>query len=686
MNSSTSSAISSRSLQYIIFIFLILGTCFAYQDIHKNKFINFDDNIYVTENQHVKEGISFKNIIWAFNINDRNDKVYWHPLTWLSHMLDYEFFGLNAGLHHLISLCFHITNVLLLFLALRLMTGMIWQSAFVAAVFAVHPINVDSVAWIAERKNVLSSMFWLLCMVSYFYYTKKPCLYRYLFVIMTMAAGLMAKPMLVTLPFVFLLLDFWPLNRIHLSDFKTSLLNFHQFQIRKNIIIKLLVEKIPLLLLSFLTFIFSSMSLYKSQQIISTDTIPLSLRISNIPVSYVKYMIKMVWPQNLAIHYPFPAGIPISHIISSSMVLIFVTIAVTMLIKKAPYLFIGWFWFVGTLFPVSGLIQGGRWPEMAERWMYVPGIGLLIMISWGVGALLSKIPKSRFIIVLLAMVVLTALIISTRNQTAHWQNSISLFTHTLTVSPNNAVAHNNIGTELNKAGRAEEAIVHFNQALRINPVHDSANYNMGLALDKLGRTDEAINYYQQAIRIKPDYVDALYNLSVDLEKKDHMKEAIRYYEQLLQIDPYFEKAHNNLGNVLDKLGRTDEAIKHYLQAIRINPDFDHAYYNLGNALQKTGRPDEAISYFSKALRINPNLEMVHNNLAGLYFDQNQMDKAVYHYQKAVGITPQNAQLHFNLAVAFYKRGKAANARQHLQTAIKLNPDYDQAKNLLKRLP
>ncbi|MBC2717968.1 MAG: tetratricopeptide repeat protein [Desulfobacteraceae bacterium] len=685
MTFSITSSFFKKHLKIFIYFFLIIITCIVYQNIHKHDFINFDDNVYVTDNHHVKNGISPKNIIWAFNINDRNDKVYWHPLTWLSHMLDYELFGLNAGMHHVTSLGFHIANVLLLFLVLHLMTGMIFQSAFVAAVFAVHPINVDSVAWIAERKNVLSTMFWMLTMLSYFYYTKAPCIYRYFLIIVTMAAGLMAKPMLVTLPFVFLLLDFWPLHRVELSEVKTSILNIKKIPFSHNIVVKLIGEKIPLLALSLLTFIFSSLSLHKSREFISTDSVPMALRISNIPISYVKYMVKLIWPRDMAIFYPFPETIPFWQVISAGLILIIITIGVILLIKKSPYLIVGWLWYLGTLFPVIGLIQGGRWPEMAERWMYVPEIGLLIIISWGGAALLSKIPQPGRVITTLGAVIITALILNARTQAAYWQNSMTLFEHNLKVTPNNSVAHNNIGTELNRQGRPDEAIHHFLQALRIKPDHDGAHYNTGISLDKLGRTDEAIEHYRQALKINPGNLDALYSIGVDLDKQGRTNEAIGYYLRAIRINPDFDKAHNNIGNALDKLGRTDEAVGHYLQAIRINPDFENAYYNLGNALEKTGRTDEAILNFLQALRVNPDSEMAHNNLAGIYFDQDQMEKAIHHYQKAITIRPKNSRLHYNLAVAHYRKGNITQAIQHLQTTVKFNPDHAQAKNILKRL-
>jgi len=367
-NSTHKNTLFGMRADHLICLFLGLVTLSVYWQVVDHEFIIYDDPSYVTENHHVQAGLTLKSLAWSFSFTEKED-TYWHPLTWISHMLDCQFYGLNPGMHHLNNLILHIASSLLLFLAFKRMTGEVWKSAFIAALFALHPLNVDSVAWIAERKNVLSTFFWMLTMLSYAYYSERPGPWIYLLTLLFFALGLLAKPMLVTLPFVLLLLDYWPLGRLRLPTIPSGF--------------RLFMEKAPFIVLAVFIAYLSFSSSEDLGIMISLETKPMDLRIANALVSYVSYMEKMVWPQSMAVHYPYPRMIPIWKSICAGLFLGLVSLSVILAIKRKPYLSVGWLWFLGTLVPVIGLVQNGLWPAMADRWAYVPLIGLFIMIAWG---------------------------------------------------------------------------------------------------------------------------------------------------------------------------------------------------------------------------------------------------------------------------------------------------------------
>jgi len=511
---------------------------------------------------------------------------------------------------------FHLANSLLLFMVFKWMTGAFWRSAFVAALFAIHPINVDSVAWVAERKNVVSTFFWMLTMLTYVYYAKKPAFGRYLLTFLMYVLGLLTKPMLVTLPFVLLLLDYWPLKRFSYGQLsgnwngeqtKTATPGFKKFPP-----FHLIAEKIPFFVLSGLSIGLSFLSVQEKVPLASS--VPMDLRIANALVSYVKYIGDMVWPQGLTVFYPYPRMVPTWETIGAVLILVGVSVFAIRSIKRAPYFIIGWLWFLGTLVPVLGLVQTGLWPAMADRFAYVPLIGLFVVFAWGVPQIRQNWRHRTIWISASAIFLLLVLTTVTWKQVGYWKNSITLFEHNLRFTSNNDVAHNNLGIALGKQGRIEEAFKHFLLAIQINPDYAEAHYNLGKTLDKRGRTEEAIEHLLLALRISPNY----------------------------------EEAHNNLGVALNRQGRTDEAIKHFLLAIQINPDYVEAQYNLGNTLNKQGRTDEAIKHFLLALRINPDYEKAHNNLAIALFRKGDMEGAIAHFRKALQINPDNITIKNNL--------------------------------------
>ena len=486
----------------IICLFLISSLFFVYSQVLNFDFIgHFDDDLYVTENLNVKAGLTKESIKWAFTTFHSSN---WHPITWLSHMTDIELFGINPGNHHIINLFFHIANSLLLFLILLKTTSKIWQSAMVASLFAFHPLNVESVAWIAERKNVLSTFFWLLTTGSYIHYVRHKNIQRYLIVIFFFISGLMSKPMLVTLPFTLILLDYWPLNRFkNVSSQKESPpLNLHQKY-------AFIFEKIPLILLSILSCIVTYIAQDKSGAVSSTNIFSLYTRFSNAIVSYTRYIGKMILPDSLAAYYPYSDSISYAEITCSSLFLTVLTYLFIKLYKKGfPYLITSWLWYLGTLVPVIGLVQVGN-QSMADRYTYVPHIGLFIIISWGIPDFLTKFNFKKTFFIITASLYISFCLICTWIQVSHWKNGITLFTHTLKVAPNNPFAHNNLGVEYFHKKKYDKAIFQFNKALALKPYYKEVYYNLGLVFQQMENSEEALSHFQKSLHINPDYTEAL---------------------------------------------------------------------------------------------------------------------------------------------------------------------------------
>jgi len=616
----------------LICLFLGLIALVVYWQVINHEFINYDDPTYVTDNHHVQAGLTLESLTWSFGFT--REGTYWHPLTWLSHILDCQLYGLNPGMHHLTNLILHMASSIFLFLVLGRMTGALWKSAFVAALFALHPLNVDSVAWVAERKNVLSTFFWMLTMLTYAYYSKRPNPYKYLLTFFCFALGLLAKPMLVTLPFVLLLLDYWPLGRLRSPTIPSAF--------------RLALEKVPFFVLSGVGIYLSASSVEGLGTVIPMELRPMELRVANALVSYVSYIGKMIWPQGLAIHYPYPDMVPIWKATCAGLFLVLVSLVVLPAIKRKPYLSVGWLWFLGTLVPVTGLVQVGLWPAMADRWAYVPLIGLFIMIAWGVCDLVARWSHKKTVLASLSLAILLVLMILSWTQVRYWKNSISLFEHALNVTSNNCFAHTRLALDLANQGRLTEAIRHFFEALLINPGYANAHNGLGSALTKQGRMDEAIRHFYEALR----------------------------------IDPGCAEGHYNLGRILNKQGRTDEAISHYVQALRINPDFAEAHNNLGSVLANQGRMNEAFSHFSAALQIKPRYAGAHYNLGGILANRGRMDEAIKHYFHALRINPGFAEAHNGLGVVLAKQGRVNEAISHYSEALRINPRYTEARNNL----
>lgn len=520
------------ALLCLALVFIVLA---VYIQVGNHSFINLDDNAYVTNNPHVASGITVQNVVWAFTSVDAYN---WHPITWLSHMADVRFFGMNPGGHHITSVVIHTISSLLLFLLLLRLTGALWQSLFVAAMFALHPLHIQSVAWVAERKDVISGFFWFLTLLLYAKYVEKQKTTLYVLTILSFILGLMSKPMLVTLPLVMLLLDFWPLERFRYEGDK------HHNSGRAIALIK---EKIPFFVCSIFSGVVTIYAQGKGGAIAASDMTSLWLRFENAMTAYVKYIGKTIWPHDLALFYPFPLSIPLWQAICSLLILILFSALAIRARRHSPYVLAGWLWFVITLMPVIGLIQvGGH--SMADRYTYIPLTGLFIVAAWGVPDLMKGMRHQRRITALIAATVVITSAILTWQQLAYWRDSVSLFRHTLQVTSGNCMIHNNLGLTLALKGEYEEAIQEFRKALRIYPNYTEAHNNLGATFDFKGDFDAAIQEYREAIRINPDHADAHYNLGIDLQIRGDLDAAIKEYQETLRIQPYNSNAIKKLQN------------------------------------------------------------------------------------------------------------------------------------------
>jgi tetratricopeptide (TPR) repeat protein len=633
----------SRSL--LICLLLIAATAAVYGQVIRFDFVSWDDPIYVTENVHVRRGLTTDGLVWAFTTAHGGN---WHPLTGLSHMLDCQLYGVNPVGHHLTNIVLHILNALLLFGVLRVMTRAVFPSAFVAALFALHPLHVESVAWVSERKDVLSTLLGLLSMWAYVAYARRAGLGRYLLTALFLALGLMAKPMLVTLPLVFLLLDYWPLDRLRVgpevgADDReaTESSTAPRLAYPRRSIGHLLLEKIPLAALSAISSAVTFTVQRSQGSMQPADVVPIQLRVANALVSYVWYIGKTIWPSSLSVLYPHPnlaGGTPwAAWQVAGAAVLLLVISVLMIRVTRRRYAIVGWLWYLGTLVPVIGLVQVG-YQAAADRYTYVPLIGLFIIAAWGGADLVAswqrRHPLVRPAMALAAAVVVAAAMACTWSQARYWRDAVTLYEHALEVAPRHPLMHNNLGFVLRSQGKLDRAIRHYRQALEVDPNFALAHNNLGNALHSQGKLDEAIRHYRRALQADPDLALAHNNMGYALQSRGKLDEAIRHYRRALQADPDLALAHNNLGFALRSQGMLDEAIRHYRRALQADPDFALAHNNLGFVLQSQGMLDEAIRHYRHALRVEPNFTLAHNNLGYALRSQGMLDEAVKHFREA----------------------------------------------------
>jgi tetratricopeptide (TPR) repeat protein len=591
--------LSNRQMKLAVAAVLVLLTIIAFGPLKNNGFISsFDDNVYVTQNMFVQGGLSLRGLTYAFTTTQAAN---WHPLTWLSLMLDYQLFGLNPKGYHATNLFFHLANVLLLFLILENMTNALWPSALTAALFALHPLHVESVAWVSERKDVLSTFFWLTTLGAYLRYVRRPGWGRYWLILLSYALGLMTKPMLVTLPFALLLLDYWPLGRFQLPPPPVARRGKGGKQPYLRFSLRLIWEKVPLLILSA----FFCLSTIHAQQLAlaSLEQAPFAARLGNALLAYVSYLVKMIWPVHLAIFYPFlKDSLSWGQVAAAALALLAISLLVLKGARKYPYLPVGWFWYLGTLVPVIGLVQVGI-QSMADRYTYLPLIGIFIILAWGLSDLTAKWRGRELWLGAAAGLGLVTLMTLTWHQLGYWRNSKSLLEHAVEVTENNFMAYSILIREYEEIGQINEATKMFQKAIEVQNLF-LAYYNYGALLVRQNRFDEAIPLLEKAIQFSSNYPIPYNTLGMIYDYKGRSNEALAMYQRAIRIDQTYGDAYNNLGIIYGQQGSYRDAIAMFQKAVKFNPTSQN-YNNLGLALAKQGNLDQAIAMFREAIKIDP---------------------------------------------------------------------------------
>jgi tetratricopeptide (TPR) repeat protein len=656
---------SQKYIFIVISAALVIATLVAYEPIRHNYFVSYDDDLYIMKNPAVTGGITQDSVILAFT---KPYAANWHPLTWLSHMLDYRLFGLNPAGHHLVSVAIHIVNALLLLWILTNITGTIWPSAFVAAVFALHPLQVESVAWAAERKTVLSGLFWLLTIAAYVRYTRQPGFLRYLLVLLVFGLCIMTKPIVVTLPLVLLLMDYWPLERIRQGQSVAA---------TSKSAIWLIAEKAPLLAMSAFLSVMTIFAQRSGGAIPTLENLPLDYRIANAFVSYVKYIGKLIWPSGLAVFYP-PSHSNLLNTTTLICAFIFILISAVSIYtgRRKKYIAVGWLWFAGTLVPMIGLVQVGD-QAMANRYMYLPMLGLLIIIAMAGKELIAKLPQLKTIAAITGATVILSLLILTQMQVRHWRNSITLFEYALSVTEDNAITENSYACALFNEDRLDEAERHFGNALRINPAFDTALIHLARIYLKEGRHNEAISTYEELIKRNYKTAELYYNLAMALGIQEKYNDSIKYFSKSLELSPDDPDTHNKMGIILLAAGKTDEAIGQFNESLRIEADQSVVYENLGTAYNRLGKYELAIQNWNRAIELNPgNIDAL--DKAGWFLatcgeeSVENANQAIAYARRACELTKYAVPEFLDtLGVACAASGKFADAKAAAEKALNL---------------
>ncbi len=628
------SAAGARDLRSIgVCLVLVMLVAVVYAQLGSHQFIHFDDDEYIYNNPHVATGLSAANVAWAMTAYHSNN---WHPLTWISHMVDVQLFGLNPGPHHLMTVALHAANAILLFVLLLRLTGGLWRSAIVAAVFAVHPLHVESVAWASERKDVLSTLLGLLTLHAYTAYARRPRAAGYVAVLVLFALGIMAKPMLVTLPFVLLLLDYWPLRRFGQAAGETRRAPATPLQ-------RLVVEKLPMLAIVVASSALTLAAQSRGGVVRSLEELSVTMRLANAIASYARYAGKILVPLTQAFYYPYPEHPPVLAALLSVIVIAVVSWWCWRHRRDEPWGMVGWLWFLGTLVPVIGLVQVAT-QAIADRYTYIPSIGLSIAVVWTLADLARRRRAWRAPLLGLAGVAITAMAARATVQAGYWRDGVTLFTHDTQVVKDDVLADRNLGVSLTDLGRNAEAIPCFERVLQHYP-HDAVSlFDVAVAYDRLGKAPEAERDYRASLAYDPGRAEARYNLATLLNRAGRVDEAIAEFDSTIRQDPGFADAYNNLGNALAKAGRDSEAVERYRDAIARNPGYAQAHNNLGTVYRKLGRAQQALDEYSEALRLDPAF----------------------------------AEAELNTGVAWLDRGDTAAARRHFDAAVRLKPELSAA--------
>lgn len=623
-----------RPRTWLVYLLLFFAIFTVYGQVAHFGYVNFDDPEYVSGNNHVRAGLTWAGAEWAFQSTAAAN---WFPLTWLSNMLVYQLFGPAAGWHHLANVLFHALASLLLFAAFHRMTGALWRSAAVAFLFALHPLHVESVAWIAERKDVLCGLFWFLTVWCYAHYVDRPSGWRYALVVLAFCGGLMSKSMIVTLPCVLLLLDIWPLRR----PWRMALVR----------------EKLPLFALAAGVSLITYISQRHGNAVRSLSSLPVGERIGNAILTYLRYIVRTIWPSNLAVYYPYSHQWSLWELLSAGTILVGVTVLVVRLFGTRPYLAVGWFWYLGTLVPVIGLVQvGGQ--SSADRYTYLPTVGLTIMLSWGAADLVARYPSVRMPMIGAAVAACAACLVLTWIQIGYWANSGTLFQHAVQVTRNNYIAENNLADYYLTEKRNEDARAPVMEALRVNPYYPEAHINLATILRRTGQLEQSQTEYLNALGLQPENVDAHSGYGALLLQQNRFREALREFQKVVELRPDYAEGHYNLGRVLAAVGRGDQALAEFSVAVRLQPDLAEAHHSLGVALATQGRLNEALAEFAEESRLNPGDAGVHNYLGMLYASVGRLDEAIAQYTEALRLQPDFAAARQGLAAANAKRAQS----------------------------
>jgi protein O-mannosyl-transferase len=634
----------------------------AYSSVGHHEFQQFDDADYVTQNAAVRAGLTWAGLRWAFTTPHAGN---WHPLTWLSHMTDVQFFGLEPGWHHLSNLLIHLLTTLLLFRLSWRSTGMVWPSALVAALFALHPLHVESVAWVAERKDALSALFWVLTCSAYVRYARGPSRARYALVVLSFALALLSKPMAVTLPLALLLLDIWPLGRWPMATdgAPTRILQPPM---------PLITEKLPLLALAAVSAVITFLVQRKSGAVQSVEAFPVAMRLANVPVAYATYLVKTIAPWKLAPLYPYPAAVAWAQSAGALLLLTIVTTAAVWVRRTMPFLLVGWCWFLVTLVPVIGLVQVGSQPY-ADRYTYVPAIGLFVMLAWGAERLASARPSWSRAIAAVCGAAVTAAAVATWHQVGHWKNSVTLWEHAVAVTRDNYRAYSNLGFALAETGQRSRAAAAYEEAIRINPRYADAHNYFGFLLADMGDRERAATEYQAALQLQPRLAQAHNNLGLLRVAQDRLDDAIVEFRATLAIDPGFAPARNNLAIAYMRRARYDLALPEFEEAVRQQPGSAEAHFNLATALARAGRPRDALPHFQAAARAGGDPVTVHHAWGTVLRDLGDMPGAATQFLAALSANPSYAPASNELGKSLALSGRLNEGLEALRTAVRLDP-------------
>ncbi len=639
-------------------LFLVLSTVLAYSRLPGNAFINLDDPLQLLSNERMLSGLSWGNVLWSFGPESPCS-----PVTWLAYATIHATFGLQPWAYHVASLVLHTASAVILYLFLRSSTGEYLKSAFVASLFALHPINVESVAWVAELNNVLSGLFFMLTLGLYAWYARRPGPVRYLVTLATFGLGLLAKPVLMTLPFILLLVDLWPLRRIRTEGNPGMSL------------VRLVAEKVPFMLMALASVISTLLTVKEHASFYTTDAVPILLRLSNALVSYMKYLGKLFWPTDLALLYPYPDAVPWWQTAGAGFALLLMTIAALKVMRRHPYVLTGWLWFLGGLVPFLGIVQAGQWPEMADRYAYLTFIGVFATLAWGIPDLAGRFGLPRRVTTAACVTVILVLMALTWLQVGHWKNSVTLFTHVLSINPGNPVSHNSMANGLNEQGQTQEAISHYQQALQINPSYHDALFNLGLAYQDSGRLEDARRYLEKAQQVDPSLPDAHAALGSVLADMGLMEEAMRHLKESLRLNPTSAEALTSMGNILLRAGRFDEAVKHYSLVLRSHPDKPEVLNNLGTAFASRGDMEQAVSYFEEALRIRPDFPDARQNLERARASLHEAEQSLKGLLEDLEKRPRDPDLLTRVGDHYALHGKAQEAVDQYSDALSVRPDH-----------